>query len=125
MTIIHVTPMQVDLKPLCGSVKQISWAEQIRATAVNHVAKHGNEVSIRRESYQAVLNILCTRLSAAWWIDRRGSICDLILSLKVGAGDDEIAYVAETIRWADQCNARRQAVKSAAANHEANKRHYY
>lgn len=62
----------IGLPPLVGSLKQVAWAEQIRATAFRH-----SRSSIPHELPQtvelSVIHQISGMVSAKWWIENRNS----------------------------------------------------
>ncbi len=85
-----------NLPELTGSKKQIAWATDIRAKAafaINEmrakIAANTNtsEINLKQiAAVESVLDELCSRSSAKWWIDNRGEDFDVAWIIKQAKG---------------------------------------
>jgi len=69
---VRETSEKVGLPPLVGSLKQIAWAEEIRANTFRHARKTMPE-DMPTDAKQDAVQQLSKMVSAKWWIENRGS----------------------------------------------------
>ena len=66
--------LDLDLKPLTGSAKQVAWANTIRAQKITLIKAFAEQHGVAgKPEFAAIMSKMAAIQPASWWIDMRDS----------------------------------------------------
>lgn len=87
------------LPKLTGSMKQIHWAESIRAKVFSKANQKIMKKNLTPENVQAVIDTLIKHTSSSWWIDYfRFANADSMINFMLETDDEELTELLEPYR---------------------------